>query len=207
MENKNEEIFYKVIIYLILVVFPLAFAAFLWWPTEKEPTPQEKKYISEQKKFDSIISSPKFGQLIMQLKNNSLKVSKEKFGKIDEKFICIRINKHNNRIEPFLHLNENLKNQGYKVTFSTDSLRYAIIGKTIKVNVGNYTNGATAYKLQDNIIIYDFIKDKSYNVKNELGSDPPFQIRGENNGTSDFAVGSSWDDLQYLTESLKFIKK
>ena len=208
MENSktNEDRFAKIILFFVLVVFPLVFASYLWWPQDEAKTQQEIKMGYEKAEFDSLFFPAKTNKIIKNLINNRLPISKNKFGKIEKNFYCIRVNKHSNKIEPFNYLNEKFRKSGFKITTNPDSLQYVIIGKTTRYNFGNYTDGTNAYRLKDNIIIYDLKNELAYNVRNEIGGEPPTQIRGYH-GKDNFAVGSSWEDEIYLQESLKFVIK
>lgn len=110
-------------------------------------------------------------------------------------------------IEPHLALNDMFAHENYKITSNKDSLQYIIISESISHEVGTYTNGGTATKLEVVISVIDVNKGVAYELKRAMGSDPPQTIRtrrGSDVGGTGSIFGEA--DIFYFLKS-KIIKK
>lgn len=164
----------------------LVIASILLYSCNVEETYDQKRDRS-LKQFDSLITGNAKSLINSFLVSNKIPTNKLE-EKISGGFYCMW-KRRNIDIYPYLALNEIFKKNGYPITLSKDSLKYIIICETKSYNVGTYSNGAKAKKIETIVSVIDIKNEKTYFLARNMGGDPPNSIRGGSVGIGDF-----WND-------------
>ncbi len=155
---------------------------------------------SAMKEYDTLaITSTR--EIIEKFRNEKLTVESSQFAKINGGFYCLW-NRRNVEIKPYMALNKLFCENGYNVTHNPDSLKFLIISESASHQVGTYSNGSPASKLENIISIIDLKKGKLYEVETHMGSSPPNRTR---NRSGD--IGSNWSDEDYFRNSSYWVEK
>ena len=126
-------------------------------------------------------------QLVQQFFDGQL-IIHEGFYRINGGFYCLW-KQRDILIKPHHALNRLFKNNGYKITLSSDSLRYIIISETKSYVVGQYSNGAQAVTLETIISVIDLESSKAFKLADHNGGPPPSSTRNRS-----VDIGSHWGD-------------
>lgn len=98
-----------------------------------------------------------------------------------------------NGIYSLKSFNDKLSKEGYCVTLNQDSLSYFIFTESIPHNVGHYTNGGKATRVEKSLIALDVSNEVAYILKKDIGGMPPSSI-SRNRGSDVGATG------RYMTD-------
>lgn len=82
------------------------------------------------------------------------------------------IHKRDGEVLPDIEANNDLKEDGYNVTYNPSELEYLIAVKTKGTESGKYTDGSAALDIETNIYVIDVKNGKKYKIYNEFFKAP-----------------------------------
>ena len=166
--------------------------------TRKDSYSERKR--KELLRYEELMSSQN-KQLVEDFKLGNLAPSNSTIDVIDGGFYCMW-NRRGVEIGPHLALNDLFKENGYKVTLNSDSLRYIIVSETKSHIVGIYSNQAEAAQLETIICVIDMQEQKAFHLLNHMGGMPPGTTKNKR-----VAIGSYWSDDDIYRNVKEKIKK
>lgn len=150
----------------------------------------EHKQLVERKAFEANITERQ-KHLVRSFLNGTINQGKEFHG-ITGGFYCLW-KLRDRDIYPYGTLNDIFRNGNFKITNNSDSLKYMIVAETVTHEVGIYTNGGTATKIETIISVIEVETGMSYTISRNMGGDPPKTIK-RSRGSKTGDVGSVFDD-------------
>ena len=157
-------------------------------------TSENNKQHSEAINFfeSEIIGNSKTNQLLHGYLNQSIKSKKIKKGlNLDGKFYCVFIK--DNEIKPYEEINKMFDNKQTNDNTSS-KVEYIFICEKKDHAFGSYSNGSSAYKVEDIVSVIDLADSTIFEIHREFGGEPPISITGDYNGR-----GQSKTESDYYT--------
>jgi len=166
----------------VLRLIVLIFAVALLLSCSRELTYEERMNIAKNEYNKKMTANNK--KLVDSFFNGNLPLSDNEKS-IDSGFYCMWKTREI-EIKPHLVVNQMLKENGYTITLSQDSLRYIVVSESKSHKVGSYGNGADAVQLEIVISLIDLKEEKAYRLLNSMGGMPPQVTRNRSGAVGSF---------------------